>query len=293
MQKQENFDPKIFEDKGDFDLYQVEHEDPQTSLLRKIICEHRMKDENPRPWIKLSDTVKNVTGSADGRVWISIKGNLHLVLGYPLKMFKNYFEEEMFPTIADYAVLETFNHFAPGKYMLKFSNDIVCKEHRSKTAGVLRRRGFGYAVIILGGNLVEAPNHEKLRAEGIKACCMKDHCDKIPTPLDFGTELFKNLKRLFKEYDTVEKIVEHQNIVFNEYENNYKMSINNPNADLVKDGTFWTQEYPNALLKVDHKGMRYQYFKSDYDEIIFKVKGDPNKEKPYHLKHEYIKVDEK
>ena len=293
MQKQDSFDPKKFEDKGDFDFYEVDVEDPIKSIIRKDICEHRLKEGNYKPWIKLSEIVQNVTGSADGRVWVSIKGNLHLVLTIPLKQFKSKFEEELFPTIADISVLDTFNHFAPGKYMLKFANDIVCKEHRSKTAGILRRRAFGCASVIMGGNLVQAPGAEKLRAQGITACCMKDHCDNVPTPLEFSTVLFKILMENLKKYDTVDKIVEHQNLVFNEYENNYKMSINNPNADLEKDGTFWTQEYPNALLKVDHKGMRFQYFKSDYDEITFNVKGDPNKAKPYYLKYEDIKVDEK
>ena len=97
---------------------------------------------------------------------------------------------------------------------------------------------------------------------------------------------------LMKELDTVDKIIEYENKFYNEYENNFNMSINNPNADLKKDGTFWTQKTPNALFKVDHKGMRYQYFSSFFDPIYFQPQGDPDKEKPYHLKYEYLKPDE-
>ena len=205
-------------------------------------------------------------------------------------MFKNYFEEEMFPLYSDYAVLETFNHFAPGQYIMKFPNDVVCREHRKKTSGILNRRAFGFAITGMGGNLIAVPGENELRKMGSGACCLSNHCDKVPTQEEWMCEYYKKLMKIMKEYDTVDKIVEHQNLVFNEYENNYKMSINNPNADLEKDGTFWTQEYPNALFKVDHKGMRYQYFKSEYDPIHFKLKGDPDKEKPYHLKYELLRL---
>ena len=290
--KQEDFDPKVFEDKGDFDLYRLYEEDVLKGFIHVSICKERAN--NPKPWVKITDKIKNATGSQDGRVWIPLDGNFSTIYGFPLTFFKNYQEEEFFPVLGPIAILRTFNHFCPDKYVMKFPNDIACKEHRGKTCGLLVRREHGFAMIGPGVNLATCPNPNEVRKQGIKPCCMKNHCDgKLPTPEEWSFECYKNMIQILKECDTPEKVVAVMNEEYNKYENNYNMTINNPNADLKKDGTFWTQKTPNALFKVDHKGMRYQYFSSYYDPIYFKLEGDPDKEKPYHLKYEYLKIEEK
>ena len=223
-----------------------------------------------------------------------MKGNILTFVALPLKHFENYFQEEVYPCLSQIALLDTFNHYCPGQYMIKFPNDIVCCEHVGKTSGALVRREEGYALFAPGVNSVAAPEGDQLRKHGIKSCCMKKHIvGELPTAEEFTELLYQNLRDVSKKYDTPEKVVEIMNKEYNKYDKTYKLSINNPNADLKKDGTFWTQKFPNALFKVDHKGMRYQYFSSYYDPIYFKVEGDPNKEKPYHLKYEYVNADNK
>ena len=294
LQKQETFDPKIFENKGEYDYYHVEHEDVLKSYLHIPICNYRNTLKDPKPWAKISDSCANVTGSADGRVWVSLKGNPAPCVAIPLHCFKDDFQIEMFPLLASIATLDTFNHIAPDTYILKFPNDIVCKEHKGKTSGVLIRKEYNHVLLGAGCNLVAAPENNDLRKNSITACCVKRHVPegKVPTPEEFIDELFKNMWKFIQKFPTIEEILEMLNREFNKYENNYKLSINNPNADLKKDGAFWTQKFPNAYLKIDHKGMRYQYFESYYDNVYFDVKGDPSKEKPYHLKYEYIKMED-
>ena len=57
--KQEDFDPKVFEDKGDFDLYRLYEEDLLKGLLHITICKERAN--NPKPWVKITDKIKNAT----------------------------------------------------------------------------------------------------------------------------------------------------------------------------------------------------------------------------------------
>ena len=235
---------------------------------------------------------KNVTGSADGRVWISMEGNLQVTVAYPIK-FTSDFEDEMFPLIVPIAVKETFQMFAPGKFMCKFPNDTVCKEHKRKVGGLLIRKMEGYVIVFLGADLTNAPEDSQLRKNCYGACCLKNHCEKCPSKYDFSVALFYKIKEMSKSYNTIEKVLDLQNTTMNEYEPNYKLSINNPNADLKKDGAFWTEDFPNAYLKVDHQGRRYQYFSCYYDNVFYKAEGNPEKPKHYHLLHEYVDVPEK
>ena len=287
-QKAEFFDPEIYEDKGGYDLYKIEDEDFSKSFLRKTICEYRVSKGNKKIFICLWGRILNGVGSCPGRLWISYKGNLHMSISFPLSYFKSYFIEEMYPVVGNFGVLRTFNHFAPGQFMDKFPNDIVCKEHRKKCGGIQERRDFGYCHTMPNGNLVMAPRDDELRKFGLRACYLGKHADYVPSLDEFADEFYRQMVKAIDEFDTLDKILDYENKFYNEYENNFKLSINNPNADLKKDGTFWTLETPNALLKCDHKGMRYQYFSSWFDKVYHTIDGNPDQEKPYHLKYEYI-----
>ena len=280
-----------FENAGPFDLYHFEHDDlDKRHVFREIIAQ-RKKDKLTRPFVKLTDMVDNGTGSADGRVWVSIKGNVHMLLAFPID-FKSDFEDEMFPLIIPIVLKETYNYFAPGEYMCKFPNDIICKKHKKKTSGALIRKIDGFVLIPVAGNLVGCPQNNQLRENSYGACCMKEHSDKIPTPLEFALQFYRITMEMRYKYDSIDKILDLQNTTMNEFESNYKLSINNPNADLKKDGAFWTQDFPNAYLKVDHNGKRYQYFSSYYDNVFYKSKGNPANPKHYHISHQYVDVDE-
>ena len=283
----ENADVNNFENKGDFDYYHLAEDDFTKRLFFRECIVDRSKKPNPRPYIMVSDISKNVTGSADGRVWKPILGNLHMAAAMPIN-FSSDFEDEMFPLLVPIAVKETYDHYAPGLFICKFPNDIVCREHKRKVSGVLIRKMDGFVVIFLGGNLVAAPGIDELRKDSYGACCMKNHIDKVPTPYEFAVEFYRNVLALKGKYNTIEKVLEAQNTMMNEYLPNYKLSINNPNADLKKDGAFWTEDFPNAYLKVEHDGKRYQYFSCYYDNVFYKLEGDAEKPKHYHLTHQYV-----
>ena len=132
--------------------------------------------------------------SAPGRVWISYKGNLHISISFPLSYFKSYFLEEMYPVVSNFGVLRTYNHFAPGQFMDKFPNDVVCKEHRKKCGGIMNRRDFGYVSTGIAGNLIKAPTDDELRKHGLRACYLGKHCENVPTNEEFAEQMYKYTK---------------------------------------------------------------------------------------------------
>ena len=221
--RQEDFSVDKFEKRGDYDLYHILEEDVSKGFLHIPILEDRKKQENPRPWAKIVDSAKNVTGSSDGRVWVNVKGNFGTLVAIPLKHFENIFQEEVYPVISHLALLDTVNYYCPGEYLIKFPNDIICKEHGGKTCGTLIRREQGYSLFAPGVNLFGAPEGGLLRKDGKTACFIQKHCKgKLPTPVEFTDRLFENLKNISKKYDTPEKVVEIMNKEYNKYDKTYK-----------------------------------------------------------------------
>lgn len=281
-----------FEQKEGFDYYRIAHVDCGKGYFFQKVIKKRNEQKITRPFIAEVDHMDNAVGSADGRVWISIPGNFGTTVGIHESYFKNKWEIEVFPLIAPFSLRETCNHFAPGKYMNKFPNDLCCKEHNRKTAGMLIRNEGGWVLFGYAFNLLHTPEEKDLRVHSYGACCFKEHCDpdKIPTPEQFSLYNAKLVLEMQKKYDTNQKILDLVNIGFNERDpGNYKIEINNPNADLEKDGTFWNTKYRKALFIVHVNGYIYQYFERYYDNMYYKTEGDTVRKLPYHLEYEYIK----
>lgn len=275
---------------GMFDFYPIKNCDCKKGYIYHEILKEKSKEENPKPFLSKIDIVTNATGSADGRIWIPMKGNLHGIVGFPESFFKTEWEKQMFPMIAAFALRDGILKYAPGQFMSKFPNDVVCKEHRRKTAGLLTRNEQGYVMLIFGANLVTYPDNENLRKESYGACCLKNHADYVPSVEELLLEIGHRITEMYKIYTDNQKILDLVNTSLNEYEpGNYKLELNNPKADLKKDGTFWTTQYRNALFKVHHDGFIYQYFESYFDKVYYKVEGNPDEKKPYHIEYEYVK----
>lgn len=273
-------------ERGIFDIIHVDTVNCTKKYLFHDIAMTKEKDENPRPFIDIIDIVKECTGSADGRVWIPFQGNLHGTISCPTTMFKSVFEVEFFPVLASFAIRDTMNKYAPGEYCSKWPNDVVCKKHGRKTCGMLCRKEGRWIFLSFGLNLVKAPDDKMLRKQGLRACCMKEHTQNIPVIEDFFYECATHLLDLIKEYNTIEKVVDLMNLSLNEYQaKTYRVEINNPNADLLKDGTLWNKKFPNALTKGYMNGVPYEFNESYFDREYYKTTGNAD-EKQADKNHE-------
>ena len=291
MMNENNCDVNKFENKGPFDLYHFEHDDLNKHHFFRKITEHRSKQKDPKAFVQLIDILENATGSANGRVWVPIKGNVMMIMGLPMK-FKDIYEDEIFPMKIPTAILETYNHFAPGKFGGKLPNDIICLEHGKKVAGVLIRKFDGFVLIHLGANIVAHPSNDQLRKDNYGACCLKEHCDKVPSTVEFVTVLYHKIFEVHNKLDTIEKVIEVCNKNVNSYQKGVKISINNPNADIKNDGAFWTVQNPKAYIKIDYNGLRYQFGSSCYDSVFYSTEGDPDNPEDYFASHEFVKPEE-
>lgn len=262
---------------GIFDYSYIDQErDALEKVPYQYVIELKSKEENPKPFLEQVDVVHRVACTANSRVWIPYRGNIHGAIGIPLHMFKNSIEREFFPTFASFAIRDTCNKYAPGQYCSKFPNDVVCKDHGSKTGGILIRQEGKYAAAVFGLNLVQAPPTDLIRKDGLTACCLKNHCDKLPTPCEFLEAAGMRIFELYKELYTLQKKVDYCNSSLGVYKKKtFYYEINNPNADPDKDGFLWTRKYPNALLKGYLRGELYEVGNSFFDREYFRAdKGD-------------------
>ena len=266
---------------GIFDYSFMSDLDCLDTFPYRLVMKQKEKEGNPGPFLSQCDYVTRVACTSSTRKWIPYHGNIHGAIGIPLNYFPDNLRIEFFPTISSFAIRDTCNKYAPNQYLTKFPNDVVCKEHGCKTSGIMIRREGNYAICVFGLNLVEAPPDELLRKEGLHACCLKKHTDKIPAPEEFMEAAGMRMLELIKKIDTPDKYADYFNDSFGIYEKKtFFVKINNRNADVVKDGFLWTRKFPNALFKGSLNGEVYEVEETFYDRDYYRVaegEGDDKK----------------
>lgn len=290
---EENNNPD-FVVRGNFDFFSVDQRDCQKSFLYKHIAEKRSKEEKPRAFIEQVTIVKGVAGSASSRRWISIAGNVSGVVAIPSHMLKDDVAFEFFSPIAANAIKEVANEYAPGEYCTKFPNDVVCNKHGKKTCGILCRKEGKFAIAVFGFNLIEAPADAQLRAQGLRACCLKNHTTNVPTPEDFIYRCGERILEDYKVYDSLPKILDMMNKELNVYEKKkFQIVMNNPNADTYKDGILWTPDHPNALTKGYLNGDDYIFLPFFFDVAYYENASSSEEKMADKLTREYKEKKEK
>lgn len=283
--------------RGIYDIYHVGKTDAEKKYLYHDIVASKENETNPRPFIGIIEIPENGVGSADGRVWIPYPGNLHGSMGFPQSMFRNQLEIEFFPVLASFAIRDIMNKYAPGEYCSKWPNDVVCKKHGKKTSGILVRKEGKWIFLLFCINLVKAPEDKLLRKQGLRACCMKNHTDNIPNIEDVFVEVGDRVMELVRENDDIHKIMDTMNKSLNEYmQKTYRVELNNPNADLLKDGTLWNRNFPNALTKGYMNGVPYEFGENYFDNVYYHVKGNADEkeaDKNYEANKKKLENEEK
>ena len=247
--------------RGIFDILEASSRDFSNGYLYREEVDRRSLEEKPEPFIFSTKVGKNSIGSAPGRKMYLLEGNAAACIAIPLHMFKSPLQIESFPIVCPSAVKDVANKYAPGKYLIKFPNDIACQEHGKKSGGVICRKEGKYCLNVFIFNIARYPGDELLRKEGLKACCMKCHKEgELPTPNDFHYEVAMRMLELFDTLKTPEDVINYTNVELNQFPGkSFKMQVNNPNADIYKDGFCWTRQTQNSLFKGYINGEEYEF----------------------------------
>lgn len=214
----------------------------------------RLSKECPDPLpycIINSDYASGQAGSKQDRMWVSIRGNIHSSYLIPRSVVKTPRQYNFFPMLTSFAIRDVLNKYAPDAFACKFPNDVICKAHESKIAGLCSIPTPRFVTTGFVMNLIAAPPEHLLRKEGLKACCLKTHTSNLPEPEKLLSEVGDRLLELNDEINgDVDKFLTHFNDAFIPYvKKRFKIVVNNANADVEKDGTLWAPDWPNALFK--------------------------------------------
>lgn len=258
-------------DRGEFKFIETPGGDFSDGIPYAKSCIAFSKLENPPIFIQSYGRYYNVACTHPERMWVCYDGNIGGTFSIPLKRFNNDdFKINAFPCLASFAIRDIANKYAPDCYFSKFPNDVVCKEHGSKTSGILIRKDGDYVSAIFGFNLVQAPKNDLLRTEGLTACCMKNHTSNIPKRGDFICEACERTLELLNQVDTPEKFAELSNKGFNAMGPKlWKLVINNKDANIATDGWLWCSSHPNALFKGYLNGKPYDMRPYSYDNNVY------------------------
>lgn len=258
-----------FEKVGDFLYYQGPGLDIAKGLPFMKLSMELSKLEKPQPFIHDYGVSVNITTVNSSRMWLMFEGNLACAICIPRDYLKTQNQYHLFPIFASFAVRDTFNYFSPGQYFSKYPNDIVCKDHMRKNCGILIRRNGKYITVQYGANLVACPDDSEIRAEGLKACHLGKHTDKVVTRREFVLYSAQKILEYIQKYDTPEKVMQLSNEGFNEMGPKlWKLEMNNPNANCDVDGTLWTSDHPNALFKGYLNGREYERCAWLFDDAV-------------------------
>lgn len=176
----------------------------------------------------------------------------------------------MFPYIAPFSIRDICNKYAPNEFVLKRPNDIVCKTHVGKTSGIISKKRGKFACLLFGLNRFNFPPDSLLRDQGLKGCCLKNHCKNvIPKPFEFIYEVGERIFELNEKYSELDSLLKYCNEEIASWEKNkpFVMEVNNRNADIDKDGFLWCSAFPNALIKVYDNGVLYDVKETFFDRI--------------------------
>lgn len=144
------------------------------------------------------NTIIQTAGVGKGnRKWAGgIKGNLYTSTGIPLNMVRNEFsDEKIIVKITSISIIQELNKYVKNEFFLKYPNDIICKD-KYKLGGILVQKYKDFFIIGFGINIIDKPEQDEIRKEGLSPCFVKLHLPKDTEPpraLDLSIEVTKNI----------------------------------------------------------------------------------------------------
>lgn len=144
------------------------------------------------------NTIIQTAGKGKGaRKWAgSIAGNVYTSSCIPINMIKNELNENsIIVKITAISIIQQLRQYAPNEFFLKYPNDILCRD-KKKLGGIIAETYKDFCIIGFGINIVEKPEQDQIRKEGLLPCCVKEHLAsgiEPPTALDFSIEVTKQI----------------------------------------------------------------------------------------------------
>lgn len=264
---------KFIEQDGDLDYYYIETWDVSKDGMFYVNLVDRYEKKGKRkPFYIFAANLLNMPCSVKSRIWKTMKGNIHFVVGIPKENFK----DRMFdcaPLTVEISVINYLNSIAddPECYRLKFTNDILC-DHMKKNGGVLCKDKKDYSFALGGVNLCFFPQKEQLRKEGILACKAENHCTKVDLSdaEKHGREMCRTIYKGMLQFDDPQKACEQFNqylwvtetqkrtvYKYNKDDDTYSVTRDGKEVLLEADGSFYD---PDEWKSVVH---RYDYFEPE------------------------------
>ena len=125
-----------------------------------------------------------------------IVGNLYTSTGIPLSLIKTEFrDEQILVKITAISIVQQLNKLVDNQFFFKNPNDILCKD-KCKLGGILIQKYKDFYIIGFKINVVDSPEQEQIRKEGLTPCYIKEHLPngiEPPTPLNLSIEITKTI----------------------------------------------------------------------------------------------------
>ena len=132
------------------------------------------------------NTVIQTKGVGKGnRKWAGmIEGNLYTSSCIPNKMIKyEISSKEDLVKITAISIIQILRKFTTNQFFLKYPNDIICKDKR-KLGGIIAESYKDFWIIGFGINIIDKPDEDQIRKEGLKACYIKEHLPNLDEKLE-------------------------------------------------------------------------------------------------------------
>ncbi len=96
----------------------------------------------------------------------------------------------------------------------------------------------------------------------------------MPSIQEFNWAIGEATVELMNKFDTIQSYVDWVNAELGVFKKKtFRVEINNPNADVYKDGVLWTRDHPNALEKGYLNGEEYEAEPWLYDTAYYEGKA--------------------
>lgn len=151
---------------------------------------------NILPFIYTTKIQTHGKGKGD-RNWAgSIIGNIYTSSSIPTHMIKNELNaNEVIVKITAISIIQQLRKFAKNEFFLKYPNDILCKD-KKKLGGIIAEYYKDFCIIGFGINIVNMPEQNQIRKEGLSPCYVNAHLPKNgrkPNALDLSIDITKQI----------------------------------------------------------------------------------------------------
>lgn len=151
---------------------------------------------NKLPFIYNTKIQTHGKGKGDRKWAGSIEGNIYTSSSIPTNMIKNELNaNDVLVKITAISIIQQLRTFDKNEFFLKYPNDILCKD-KKKLGGIIAEHYKDFCIIGFGINIVDKPEQNEIRKEGLQPCYVNAHLSKLkkkPDALELSIEITKQI----------------------------------------------------------------------------------------------------